>query len=73
MAAKRWLGSIVTISIGSNLKVSLSVPSAQPGISPHALNRWEMRQGFLNHRQIVRKRSHIRHGTDTDNVCSTCM
>ena len=73
MAAKQWLGSIVTISIGSNLKVSLSVPSAQPGISPHAPNRWEMRQDFLNHHQIVRKRSHIRHGTDTDNVCSTYM
>jgi hypothetical protein len=43
MAAKQWLGSIVIISIGSNLKVSLSVPSAQPGISPHAPNRWEMR------------------------------
>lgn len=73
MAAKGLLGSIVTISIGSNLKVSLSVPSAQPGISPHAPIRWEMRQGFLNHHQIVRKRSRIKHGIDTDSVCSTCM
>ena len=40
---KVLLGSIVIVSIGSNLRVYLSVPSVLLDISLHALNRWGMR------------------------------